>query len=136
MPQLATAVLNCRLLPGQSADEVRERLIEVLADRKIDVSFLNEATPSVPSPLLPEVMEAVESLTHAMFPGVVVVPIMGTGATDGLYLRNAGIPTFGVDGLFDDIDDVRSHGKDERVGVKQFNEHLEFQHRLLLALSK
>jgi len=135
LPQLATAVLNCRLLPGQSADEVRERLIEVLADRKIDVSFLNEATPSVPSPLLPEVIEAVESLTHAMFPGVVVVPIMGTGATDGLYLRNAGIPTFGIDPTFADIDDVRSHGRDERVGVKQYFEGLEFQYRLIKSLA-
>jgi acetylornithine deacetylase/succinyl-diaminopimelate desuccinylase-like protein len=61
---------------------------------------------------------------------------MSTGATDALYLRNAGIPTFGVDGLFDDIDDVRAHGRDERVGVKQFNELVEFQYRLLLALSK
>ena len=52
---------------------------------------------------------------------------MSTGATDGLFLRNAGIPTFGVDGLFDDIDDVRAHGRDERVGVKQFFEDLEFQ---------
>jgi len=71
-----------------------------------------------------------------MFPGVPVVPVMSTGATDGLHLRNAGIPTFGVDGLFDDIDDVRAHGRDERVGVKQFNEDLEFQYRLITALSK
>ena len=51
---------------------------------------------------------------------------MSTGATDGLFLRNARIPTFAVDGLFADIDDARAHGRDERVGVKPFNEDLEF----------
>ena len=75
-------------------------------------------------------MNAVESLTKQMFPGAVVVPVMSTGATDGLYLRNAEIPTYGIDGTFGDLDDVRAHGKDERVGVKQFFEGLEFQYRL------
>jgi acetylornithine deacetylase/succinyl-diaminopimelate desuccinylase-like protein len=81
-------------------------------------------------------MQAVEQTVAAMFPGVTVVPVMSTGATDALYLRNAGIPTFGIDGLFDDVDDVRAHGRDERVGIKQFNEHLDFQYRLLVTLSK
>jgi acetylornithine deacetylase/succinyl-diaminopimelate desuccinylase-like protein len=83
-----------------------------------------------------DVMAATEAIVKSMFPGVPVVPVMSTGATDGLFMRNAGIPTFGVDGLFDDIDDVRAHGRDERVGVKQFNEDLEFQYRLITALSK
>ena len=80
-------------------------------------------------------MTIVESLTKEMFPGVIVVPVMSTGATDGLYLRNAGIPTYGIDGTFGDIDDVRAHGKDERVGVKQFFEGLVFQYRLIKGLS-
>ena len=79
-------------------------------------------------------MGAVESLTKEMFPGVIVVPVMSTGATDGLYLRNGEIPTYGVDGTFGDIDDVRAHGRDERIGVKQFYEGLEFQYRLIKAL--
>ena len=61
-----------------------------------------------------------------MFPGVIVVPVMSTGATDGLYLRNGGIPTYGVDGTFGDIDDVRAHGSDERIGVKQYFEGWSF----------
>jgi acetylornithine deacetylase/succinyl-diaminopimelate desuccinylase-like protein len=81
-------------------------------------------------------MTTVESLTKEMFPGVVVVPVMSTGATDGLYLRNAGIPTYGMDGNFGDIDDVRAHGRDERVGVKQYFEGLEFQYRLLKSLAQ
>ncbi len=70
-----------------------------------------------------------------MFPGVVVVPVMSTGATDGLFLRNADIPTYGIDGTFSDIDDVREHGRDERVGIKQYFDGLEFQYRLIKALA-
>jgi acetylornithine deacetylase/succinyl-diaminopimelate desuccinylase-like protein len=70
-----------------------------------------------------------------MWPGVPVVPLMSTGATDGLYLRNAGIPTYGVSGFFVDVDDNRAHGRDERLGVKQFYEGREFLYRLVKALS-
>jgi acetylornithine deacetylase/succinyl-diaminopimelate desuccinylase-like protein len=132
---LAAAVVNCRLLPGDAPEATRRQLVTVLADPKIAVTAVDEATPSRPATLIPEVMTAVESLTAAMFPGVVVVPVMSTGATDGLFLRNAGIPTFGVDATFGDIDDVRMHGRDERVGVKQYFEGLEFQYRLIKALA-
>jgi len=136
LPQLATANVNCRILPGVSANSVRDTLVEVLADAKIKVSFVGEANPSKPSPLRPDVMSVVESLTREMFPGAIVVPVMSTGATDGLFLRNGEVPTYGVDGTFGDIDDVRAHGRDERVGVKQFFEGLEFQYRLIKALAK
>jgi acetylornithine deacetylase/succinyl-diaminopimelate desuccinylase-like protein len=135
LPQLASANVNCRILPGVSPNSVKDKLVEVLADPKINVSFVGDATPSKPSPLRPDVMSIVESLTKEMYPGVVVVPVMSTGATDGLYLRNGEIPTYGVDGTFGDIDDVRAHGRDERVGVKQYFEGLEFQYRLIKALS-
>jgi acetylornithine deacetylase/succinyl-diaminopimelate desuccinylase-like protein len=135
LPQLASANVNCRILPGVSPAAVKDKLVEVLADPKITVSFSGDATPSKPSPLRPDVMNAVESLTKDMFPGAVVVPVMSTGATDGLFLRNGEIPTYGIDGTFGDIDDVRAHGRDERVGVKQFFEGLEFQYRLIKTLS-
>jgi acetylornithine deacetylase/succinyl-diaminopimelate desuccinylase-like protein len=135
LPQLAAAIVNCRLLPGDSADAVRQTLVTVLADPQITVMLVDQATPSRPAILAPEVMDAVETLTRAMFPGVIVVPVMSTGATDGLFLRNAGIPTFGIDATFADIDDVRAHGRDERVGVKQFYEGLEFQYRLIRTLA-
>jgi acetylornithine deacetylase/succinyl-diaminopimelate desuccinylase-like protein len=135
LPQLATANVNCRILPGVSPGSVRATLIEVLADPKVKVSFVGDANASKPSPLRPDVMSAVESLTRDMFPGAIVVPVMSTGATDGLFLRNGEIPTYGVDGTFGDIDDVRAHGRDERVGVKQYFEGLEFQYRLIKALS-
>jgi len=136
LPQLATANVNCRILPGVPVAAVVTQLTQVLADPAIEVSLVDEATPSMPAVLRDDVMTATEAIVTSMFPGVPVVPVMSTGATDGLHLRNAGIPTFGVDGLFDDIDDVRAHGRDERVGVKQFNEDLEFQYRLITALSK
>jgi len=136
LPQMAGANVNCRILPGVSPASVKDKLVEVLADPKISVSYVGEATPSKPSPLRPDVMAVVESLTKEMFPGTIVVPVMSTGATDGLHLRNGEIQTYGVDGTFGDIDDVRAHGRDERVGVKQFFEGLEFQYRLIKALAK
>jgi acetylornithine deacetylase/succinyl-diaminopimelate desuccinylase-like protein len=119
-----------------SPESVKQTIVDTLADPQIKVSLVNEAQPSKPAALRPDVMSAVESITKEMFPGVVVVPVMSTGATDGLHFRNAGIPTFGIDGTFGDIDDVRAHGRDERVGVKQYFEGLEFQYRLIKALAK
>jgi acetylornithine deacetylase/succinyl-diaminopimelate desuccinylase-like protein len=135
LPQLAAAVVNCRLLPDDSATAVRQTLVNVLGDPQISVTLVGQPNPSRPATLIPEVMDAVENLTRTMFPGVIVVPVMSTGATDGLYFRNAGIPTFGINATFGDIDDVRMHGRDERVGVKQFREGLEFQYRLLRMLA-
>ena len=135
LPQLAAANVNCRILPGESPASVKARLEEAIADPKVSVAFVDEAKPSQPSPLTPTIMEPLETISAAMFPGVTVVPVMGTGATDGLYLRNAGIPTYGVEGIFYETDDNRSHGRDERVGVKQFYEGLEFQYRLIKSLA-
>jgi acetylornithine deacetylase/succinyl-diaminopimelate desuccinylase-like protein len=136
LPQLAAANVNCRIFPGTSPAEVMATLTKVLGDPAITISLVGEARPSKPAVLRDDLMSAVETISASMFPGVPVVPVMSTGATDSLFLRNAGIPTFGADGLFDDIDDVRAHGRDERVGIRQFNEDLEFQYRLITALSK
>lgn len=135
LPQLATANVNCRILPGESPGAVKQQLEQALADRTIAVTFVAQATPSAPSPLTPEVMTPIETTTKGMWPGVIVVPVMATGATDGLYLRNVGIPTYGIEGIFYEIDDNRAHGRDERVGVKQYFEGLEFQYRLIKALA-
>src|SRR5262245_32876737 len=135
LPQTATATVNCRILPGESPAEVRAGLIRVLDDSKIMVSAIDKATPSKPSPLNPEVFRAIERITSEMWPGVPVVPAMSTGATDGLFLRNAGIPTYGVSGFFEDVEDTRAHGRDERLGAKQFYEGREFLYRLVQALS-
>ena len=135
LPQTARATVNCRVLPGDSADEVRQTVIRVLADEAISVSTTWEPLASPASPLNPEVLGPVERITEQMWPGIPVIPTMVTGATDGRYLRNAGIPTYGVSGLFEDIDDMRLHGKDERIGIKQFYEGREFLYRLVRALA-
>jgi acetylornithine deacetylase/succinyl-diaminopimelate desuccinylase-like protein len=135
LPQRARAVVNCRLLPEDSPADVQRALVKVLADDGITITPLQKPRPGPLSPLLPELVEPIERITEELWPGVPVVPIMSTGATDGLRLRIAGIPTYGVSGLFDDIDDVRAHGKDERMGIREYYDGLEFMYRLVKALS-
>ncbi len=129
LPQLAGANVNCRILSSTLPSTVKDTLIKVLVAPAITVAFVDGARPSKPSPLRPDVMSVVESLTKQMYPGAAVVPVMSTGATDGLFLRNGEIPTDGIDGTLGDMEDVRAHGRDERVGVKQLYEGLEFQYR-------
>ncbi|RPJ84769.1 MAG: M20/M25/M40 family metallo-hydrolase, partial [Acidobacteria bacterium] len=131
LPQRARATVNCRMLPNDAPAEVQKTLITVLTDPAIAVAPLGEPRPSPASPLRPEIVQAVERATSALWPGVPVLPVMSTGATDGLFLRRAGIPVYGVSGLFDDIDDVRAHGKDERMGVREFFDGLEFMYRVV-----
>jgi acetylornithine deacetylase/succinyl-diaminopimelate desuccinylase-like protein len=135
LPQTARAMVNCRVLPGESVDAVRETIIRVLADDQISVTPVRKATLSAPSPLNPEVLRALEKLTEEFWPGTAVVPTMLTGATDGLFMRNAGIPTYGVAGFGTDFFDDRAHGKDERMPVKSFYDGVEFSYRLTKALS-
>jgi acetylornithine deacetylase/succinyl-diaminopimelate desuccinylase-like protein len=135
LPQTARATVNCRILPQESAADVERTITRVLADEQIKVAPVAVSKPSPPSPLRAEVMQPIERLTSEMWPGVPVIPIMGTGATDSLYFRQAGVPVYGVSGLFSDIDDNRAHGRDERVGVKELYDGQEFLYRLVKALS-
>ena len=135
LPQMARATVNCRILPGTPAGEVQATLVKVIADEAITVTSLAPAKPSPPSPLQPDIMGPVEEVTRELWPGVPVLPMMGTGATDSLYLRQVGIRAYGVSGLFGDVDDNRAHGRDERVGVRQLYEGREFLYRLVKRLS-
>jgi acetylornithine deacetylase/succinyl-diaminopimelate desuccinylase-like protein len=135
LPQMARAVVNCRMLPDEAPGAVQKAIVDVLADPQIEVSSLAPPKPSPPSPLTPAVLTPIERLTASMWPGVPVVPVMSTGATDALYLRAAGIPVYGVDGMFSDLDDVRAHGRDERLPVAALYEGHEFLHRLVRDLS-
>ncbi len=134
LPQLAQATVNCRILPTHDPADVRARLQE-LAGSEITVTPVDEPQPSPPSPLTDEVLGDIERITAAMWPGVPVLPVMSTGATDALYLRNAGIPVYGVSGIFHDVDDVRAHGQDERIRIEHFQEGQEFLYRLVRALT-
>jgi acetylornithine deacetylase/succinyl-diaminopimelate desuccinylase-like protein len=135
LPQRARATVNCRILPQENANDIHRKLIEVLADDQIAITFIKEPKPSPPSPLTSEVMGAIENVTRQMWKDVPVVPIMGTGATDSLYFRQVNIPMYGVSGIFSDIDDNRAHGRDERLGVREFYEGQEFLDKLVKSLA-
>jgi acetylornithine deacetylase/succinyl-diaminopimelate desuccinylase-like protein len=136
LPQSARAVVNCRVLPGEPIEEVDKALRGALADEQIAVTRLGEFLASPPSPLRPDIVQPIEQLTAEFWPGISVIPSMSAGATDGRFLRNAGIPTYGHSGLANDVDDVRIHGRDERVGMKAFDDGLEYLYLLVKALSQ
>jgi acetylornithine deacetylase/succinyl-diaminopimelate desuccinylase-like protein len=135
LPQTARARVNCRILPDTSVDEVQKTLVRVLADDQISVSPMGKPILSPPSPLNPEILGAIERLTGEFWPGIPVIPTMLAAATDGSFLRNAGIPTYGHSGLAADVVDVRVHGKDERILVKSFLDGHEYLYRLVKELS-
>jgi acetylornithine deacetylase/succinyl-diaminopimelate desuccinylase-like protein len=136
LPQMARARVNCRILPGETEEGVRATLRTVLADEQITIGEAGyQFEPSPASPLTPEVMGAVEKVTAELWPGLPVLPIMSTGASDSLYLRNAGIAAYGTSGIFSDIDDNRTHGRDERVKVKSLYEGQEYLYRLVKRLA-
>ena len=133
LPQRARANVNCRLLPDEDPVEVQRTLERVAAVPTLQITPVGVARDSPPSPLTEEVLDAIERVTAEMWPGVPVIPTMSTGATDGLYLRNAGIPVYGVSGLF--YGATFSHGMNERIPVDAFYEGQEFLYRLVKLLS-
>ena len=134
LPERASAIINCRIMPGDEPDAVLAAIVKTVADPRIKITAKYHPSPAPPSPPWPELMTAFERITHEMWPGAAVVTTMLPGATDGKYLRAAGIPTYGVSGLFYDLDDEREHGKDERLGIKQFEDGRVFLDRLVRAL--
>jgi acetylornithine deacetylase/succinyl-diaminopimelate desuccinylase-like protein len=136
LPQMARATVNCRIIPGEDPAEVRRTLERVLGDPTLKVTASTNYSTSPVSPVRRDLMQVVEQITNDLWPGVPVVPVMSTGGTDGTFLRIAGIATYGISGIFEDIDDVRAHGRDERLGVKEFYEGREFLYRLVKALSQ
>jgi acetylornithine deacetylase/succinyl-diaminopimelate desuccinylase-like protein len=135
LPQLAAANVNCRVLPGDSLQYVMDTLKKVIADDQVVVSIANQEENSPSSPLRPDLVGAMSRVTDTMWPGVIVLPTLSTGATDGRALRAAGIPTYGVQGFFNERDDNRAHGRDERMLVRSFYEGQTFLYELVKALS-
>lgn len=133
LPQRARANVNCRILPDEAYSEVLARLRTAIGDTAVHISTQREPLDSPPSPLTADLMNAVQRISNDMWPGVPVIPTMSTGATDGLYLRNAGIPTYGVSGLF--YPETFAHGMNERVPAQAFYEGLEFMYRLVRSVT-
>ena len=130
LPQTARAVVNCRIMPTEKVEDVKATLIRVLGDDQISVVG-HQPLLSAPSALDEGLLSTIEKTSEEFWPGVPVVPVMSAAASDASYLRNAGIPTYGHSGLAGDVDDVRAHGKDERVAVKSFREGSEYLYRLV-----
>jgi acetylornithine deacetylase/succinyl-diaminopimelate desuccinylase-like protein len=135
LPQSATANINCRMLPDDTPANVISVLKHVVNDPQIKISIVDSSITGPLSPLRNDIVEIVDKLTADMWPGVIVVPSMTTGASDGRFLRREGIPVYGISGIFSDIDDTRAHGRDERIGVKEYYKGVEFMYRLMKALS-
>jgi acetylornithine deacetylase/succinyl-diaminopimelate desuccinylase-like protein len=135
LPQTAAAIVNCRMLPQDSLQNVQATLKRVLADDRISVSVVGEAVPAPASAINPAIVRQLESLSKKLYAGLPIVPVMDTGASDGKYLRIGGIPTYGVPGVFEDVDDTRAHGKDERIGVNDFYDGVDFYYEFIRSLA-
>lgn len=136
LPQTAAANVNCRMLPQDSLENVQRTLTRVLADDRIAVSVVGEVVPAPASAINPTIVRTLESLSARLYGGLPIVPVMDNGASDGKYLRIAGIPAYGVPGVFTDVDDDRAHGKDERIGVKDFYDGVDFYYEFMKALAE
>jgi acetylornithine deacetylase/succinyl-diaminopimelate desuccinylase-like protein len=136
LPQTARATVNCRVLPQSSAEETQNVLTALAAKNGVTVAQIAPALASPPSPLEPSIVDPVEEVANGMWPGIVVIPEMSTGATDGLFARNAGVPVYGVSAIAEDPDDVRAHGRDERIRARSYYDALEYWYRLVKVLSQ
>jgi acetylornithine deacetylase/succinyl-diaminopimelate desuccinylase-like protein len=117
LPQSATVNINCRVFPGETPEYVRSTLASVIDDPKAQVKLLGDPVPSDPSPLREDVMKALRKAIDLRAPGLPIVPSMSAGATDSLYFRNVGVPSYGVGGILMHPDDSFAHGLNERVPV-------------------
>lgn len=136
LAQSAKAIVNCRLLPDDDAKDVERQLKQVLDNDKITLRPLHRALPSPASPMQGDLLKTVEALTQQMWPGVPVIPMMSAGATDSRFLRNAGIPMYGITGFFIDSADNRVHGLHERIEIRRLYEGREFLYQLVRQLAQ
>lgn len=136
LPQRAKATIQCRVVPGETQAGTEALLKQIMRDPSVKFSVRTAARPSPESAPSGPVRAAVERVTKSMWPDIAVLPSMTAGASDSIYTRAAGIPTYGVDAMFDDLDDGRAHGRDERIDVKVFAQELEFMYRLMKAVDQ
>ncbi|MBV7538324.1 M20/M25/M40 family metallo-hydrolase [Duganella sp. sic0402] len=135
LPQRARATVNCRILPGEPIADVQATLQRVLADDKIKITRIGEGIESSMPPMTPALMKAVEEISNDMWPGVPVIPTMSTGGTDGRFLNNAGIWTYGISGMFHGPEGSGAHGLNEHIRVKSLYDGQEYLYRLAKRLA-
>jgi len=136
LPQRATANINCRILPGTSIESVRATLDEAIGDPNNHVTIVEPRSPATPTPSLnPDIIAAIDKVSGKLYPGVPILPAMSTGATDGIYTSGAGIPTYGISGMFIDKDGSHAHGLNERIRVKSLMDGRKFQYQFVKTLA-
>jgi acetylornithine deacetylase/succinyl-diaminopimelate desuccinylase-like protein len=135
LPQFAAANVNCRAQPDDAPAYVIAAIEKAVADKQVTVTIAKQESNSPGSTLRPDILRTMTRVTNTMWPGVVVLPTLSTGATDGRYLRAAGIPTYGVQGFFGERDDNRAHGRDERMPATSFYEGQTFLFELVKGLA-
>jgi acetylornithine deacetylase/succinyl-diaminopimelate desuccinylase-like protein len=136
LPQTAQANVNCRIFPGHSPEEIRQQLIALFADPKLSIKYVSdggqvsdtapERKAIAPPPPIPEVFDPLTKITDEIWPGVPVTPVMENGASDSIYFAQAGIPSYGYSAIALEVDDVRAHGKDERLPIDSYWKSLDF----------
>lgn len=136
LPARAVATVQCRIMPDETVAGTEATLQKVLADPGIKVSQPGMVTQAPESPPTPQLLKSVETVVHSMWPGVPVIPAMAAGASDSIFTRNAGIPSYGIGGGWNDIHDIRAHGRDERMKQSTFYETVEFTYRLMKEIGR
>jgi acetylornithine deacetylase/succinyl-diaminopimelate desuccinylase-like protein len=136
LPQRAKATIQCRMMPGDTAENVQNTLVATLNDPKISVTLDAPPIVSPESEPTTQIMSRVADVAHSMWPHVPLVPTMATGFSDDRQTRNAGMPSYDLSGVWIDADENRAHGRDERVGVQEYDESVEYTYRLMKAFAR
>jgi acetylornithine deacetylase/succinyl-diaminopimelate desuccinylase-like protein len=136
LPQRARATVQCRMMPGDTAANVQSAIVTVLNDAKISVAMDAAPIESPESPPTERITRKISALVHSMWPGVPIIPTMATGYSDDRQVRGAGIPSYDVSGVWMDVDENRAHGRDERIGIQEFDASVEFTYRLIKSMSQ
>lgn len=136
LPERAKATIQCRLMPGDTAEHVQQALIAQLHDPKIAVTLDAPPVISPESPPSAAILAKVAGIVHSMWPGVPIIPAMSSGFSDDRQTRSAGIISYDVAGVWADVNENRAHGRDERVGVREFDESVEYTYRLVKSMSR
>jgi acetylornithine deacetylase/succinyl-diaminopimelate desuccinylase-like protein len=126
-------LINCRIFPGTTVEQVKTQIEKLMADPEIKVTLGKARSPIAlnPPPLTDRIMGPIRAVAGEMWPGVPIVPVLTAGATDGAFLTPAGIPTYGLTGLFGDPDGGGVHGLNERIRVRSLYEGRDFLYRVV-----
>ncbi len=136
LPQRAKATLSCRVMQGTTPEQVKETLEKAIADPTVKVAIERRRDGSSPPELTDEIMKPVRDTAKKMWPGVPIAPLMTAGATDGRFLMNAGIPTYGMSGIFSTAGETNAHGLNEKIRVKSLYEGRDFLESVVRAYVK